>query len=181
MGPAFFVRVISFISTFPHSQMLSQDTTPESTSSVTTLHLADIQALGFEFDPDPIASRQTLFKSFYFIQHANDGKPAMRLHISRSLRGELSGGISWCITVYGGTAATTGLVTLINSEASPQDILASETVKPDKVISTMIRLIAEAEEKVRNSSEIGANRSSASQQIGDLIAEDKTIPRPSEK
>ncbi len=132
--------------------MPTPETTTESAPEKTSLKLADVQALGFEFDTDPLAgANAALTQNFYFIRPAGDGMPAMRLNISRHLNTEVQ---LWNIVVYGGTAATTDLGTLIVSRASPRDILRSTTVKPEAVITTMQRFIAEVVEEARNPPEI---------------------------
>jgi hypothetical protein len=116
-------------------------------STAERLQVSDIEALGFHFDADPLASANARVAQSYFFQKPGaDGHPVMRLNIARNLAND-----KWNITIYGRASARCDLASMADSAIHRGNIIRTATVEPKDVLSTMRQLVAEASAETQNS------------------------------
>ncbi len=115
---------------------------PESSGKTESLSVADLNAIGFHFERNPLAgANASLAQSYFFLRAAQDGVPAIRLNIARMLLAE---GNIWSVRLSNGEQDLQDAVMgKTVSDPDPNVYRRSTSVAPKDVLPTVQRFLRE--------------------------------------
>ncbi len=110
---------------------------PPESSKERSLSVADLQALGFESEKDPLAAANaSIAQSYFFIRPAQNGVPALRLNIARHQLVEKKN--LWRVSFSDGAKDLAS--SIIGGDGTRY---RSADIEPEHILSTIQRFAAE--------------------------------------